>query len=169
MGKSAIRTGGSGQPPQGDLTRIHGGIYALKAGDSEAVVTATRARAVALLNEINAALADDPTIGDHARGTAGAQPAGSGLHRRGALVPDRILDRVRGAPECNLEGSVAKVKYIGPFAEGVDLQVAGAWVRALPGRDDRGAGRGGGEPGRAGRRLGSGEGRAARQGQQVIS
>lgn len=28
---------------------------------------------------------------------------------------------------------MAKVKYVGPFAEGVDLQVAGAWVRALPG------------------------------------
>lgn len=47
--------------------RIHGGIYALKAGNSEAVVTATRARAVALLNEINAALADDPTIGGTVR------------------------------------------------------------------------------------------------------
>lgn len=47
--------------------RIHGGLYVLKAGNTEAVVTATRARAVALLDEILAALASDPTIGGTVR------------------------------------------------------------------------------------------------------
>lgn len=42
--------------------RIHGGIYAIRAGSSETVIRAARDRAVAILDELKDCLSDDPTI-----------------------------------------------------------------------------------------------------------
>lgn len=42
--------------------RLHGGIYAIKAGNSETVIRAVRDRALAILNELKDTVSDDPTL-----------------------------------------------------------------------------------------------------------
>lgn len=56
-----------GQRRREEKYRIHGGVYALMAGNTEATITAVRTRATDILNELKDALVDDVTLGGAVR------------------------------------------------------------------------------------------------------
>jgi hypothetical protein len=59
-----------GQRRREETYRIHGAVYALKAGSAEATIVAVRDRAVAIFDELRDALADDITLGGAVRTSA---------------------------------------------------------------------------------------------------